>query len=55
MTRIRDIKVTAVARIDKMSTIVLTVITHGPWSSGVTGSSGGRRSSELGDMKDLTV
>lgn len=47
----RDIKVTTVAIIDKMSKIVLTTITHGPWSSAVTGSSGGRRSPVPGDME----
>lgn len=49
----RDIAVTIVARIVKMSKIVLTVMTHAPWSLTVTGNNGGLKSSEAEDMKSL--
>ena len=40
--RTREISVTEVAKATTINNIVLTVITHAPWSSGETGRSGGK-------------
>ena len=50
ITLILEIKVTPVPNKDKMSSMLLTVITHAPWSSSLTGSRGGRKSAVVGDM-----